>query len=170
MDLTQHIRDIPDFPAPGILFKDITPLLMNPEAFRYAVDGLAERFASRTFDAIAGIESRGFLFAAPLAYRLSVPLVPVRKEGKLPFDTLSVTYALEYGSDSVEVHSDAICDGHEVLILDDLLATGGTVAATAKLVERSGGQVSGVGVVIELSDLGGRDALTDYHVESLITY
>ena len=170
MDLRHHIRDIPDFPTPGILFKDITPLLKHPDAFRYSVNRMAELFARTSFDAIVGIESRGFLFAAPLAYRLGVPLIPVRKEGKLPFDTLSVTYALEYGADTVEVHADAIGDNHDVLIVDDLLATGGTVAATAQLVEQAGGRVVGVGVVVELSDLGGRDALTDYHVESLITY
>ena len=170
MDLTQYVRNIPDFPTPGILFRDITPLIMNPAAFRYAVDGIAERFSEREFDVIVGIESRGFLFAAPLAYRLGVPLIPVRKMGKLPFDTLSVTYALEYGSDTVEMHSDAIGEGRRALILDDLIATGGTAAATAQLVEHAGGEVCGVGVVIELSDLVGRDALTGYHVESLIAY
>ena len=170
MDLKEHIREIPDFPTPGILFRDITPLLGHPEAFRFAVDRLAERFASEPFDAVVGIESRGFVFAAPLAYRLGVPLAPVRKQGKLPFDTHSVTYALEYGSDSLEVHVDAIGEGSRALIVDDLLATGGTAAATVRLVERSGARVAGMAFVIELTDLGGRDALSGYRVESLVTW
>ena len=170
MDLKEHIREIPDFPTPGILFRDITPLLGNPDAFRRAVDQLAERFASEPFDAVVAIESRGFVFAAPLAYRLGVPLVPVRKAGKLPFDTHSVTYALEYGSDSLEVHVDAISEGSRALIVDDLLATGGTAAATVRLVERSGARVAGLAFVIELRDLGGRDALAGYRVESLVTW
>ena len=170
MDLKEHIREIPDFPTPGILFRDITPLLGNPDAFRRAVDQLAERFASEPFDAVVAIESRGFVFAAPLAYRLGLPLVPVRKAGKLPFDTHSVTYALEYGSDSLEVHVDAISEGSRALIVDDLLATGGTAAATVRLVERSGARVAGLAFVIELRDLGGRDALAGYRVESLVTW
>ena len=169
MNLKEHIREIPDFPTPGILFRDITPLLGHPEAFRFAVDRLAERFASEPFDAVVGIESRGFVFAAPLAYRLGVPLAPVRKQGKLPFDTHSVTYALEYGSDSLEVHVDAIGEGSRALIVDDLLATGGTAAATVRLVERSGAAVAGLAFVIELTDLGGRNALSGYRVESLVT-
>ena len=169
MDLKEHIREIPDFPTPGILFRDITPLLGHPEAFRFAVDRLAERFASEPFDAVVAIESRGFVFAAPLAYRLGVPLAPVRKQGKLPFDTHSVTYALEYGSDSLEVHVDAIGEGSRALIVDDLLATGGTAAATVRLVERSGAAVAGLAFVIELTELRGRDALSGYRVESLVT-
>ena len=169
MNLKEHIREIPDFPTPGILFRDITPLLGHPEAFRFAVDRLAERFASEPFDAVVAIESRGFVFAAPLAYRLGVPLAPVRKQGKLPFDTHSVTYALEYGSDSLEVHVDAIGEGSRALIVDDLLATGGTAAATVRLVERSGAAVAGLAFVIELTDLGGRNALSGYRVESLVT-
>ena len=132
------------------------------------MDRLAERFASEQFDAVVGIESRGFVFAAPLAYRLGVPLTPVRKQGKLPFDTHSVTYALEYGSDSLEVHVDAIGEGSRALIVDDLLATGGTAAATVRLVERSGASVAGLAFVIELTDLGGRNALSGYRVESLV--
>ena len=170
MGLKEHIREIPDFPTPGILFRDITPLLGHPKAFRLAVDQLAERFASEPFDAVAAIESRGFVFAAPLAYRLGVPLVPVRKEGKLPFDTHSVTYALEYGSDTLEIHVDAIREGSRTLIVDDLLATGGTAAATVRLVERSGASVAGLAFVIELTDLGGRDALAGYRVESLVAW
>ncbi len=170
MDIKEHIREIPDFPTAGILFRDITPLLGHPEAFRYAVDLLAARFESERLDSIVAIESRGFLFGAPLAYRLGLPLVPVRKEGKLPFDTHSVTYALEYGSDSLEVHVDAIDAGSRALIVDDLLATGGTASATVNLVERSGGSVAGLAFVIELTDLGGREALAGYRVESLVTW
>lgn len=170
MDLKEHIREIPDFPTPGILFRDITPLLGHPEAFRRAVELLAERFEPESFDSVVAIESRGFVFAAPLAYRLGIPLVPVRKEGKLPFDTHSVTYALEYGSDALEIHVDAIGEGSRVLIVDDLLATGGTAAATVRLIERSGASVAGLAFVIELTDLRGRDALAGYRVESLVTW
>ena len=170
MDLKEHIREIPDFPTPGILFRDITPLLGHPEAFRRAVELLAERFEPESFDSVVAIESRGFVFAAPLAYRLGIPLVPVRKEGKLPFDTHSVTYALEYGSDALEIHVDAIGEGSRVLIVDDLLATGGTAAATVRLIERSGASVAGLAFVIELTDLRGRDALVGYRVESLVTW
>jgi adenine phosphoribosyltransferase len=168
--LKEHIREIPDFPTPGILFRDITPLLGHPEAFRRAVELLAERFEPESFDSVVAIESRGFVFAAPLAYRLGIPLVPVRKEGKLPFDTHSVTYALEYGSDALEIHVDAIGEGSRVLIVDDLLATGGTAAATVRLIERSGASVAGLAFVIELTDLRGRDALAGYRVESLVTW
>ena len=170
MDLAQHIRAIPDFPTPGILFRDITPLLHHPPAFRFAVDMMAERFADTSLDAIVGIEARGFLFAPPLAYKLGIPLVPARKQGKLPYKTTSVSYELEYGADSIEVHVDAILPGNQVLIVDDLIATGGTLAATVELVERTGGEVAGVGVVVELSDLNGRDHLNGYNVESLLTY
>ena len=170
MDLTQHIRDVPDFPTPGILFRDITPLLHHPAAFRFAVDQMAERFADANLDAIVGIEARGFLFASPLAYNLGIPLVPARKQGKLPYKTNSVSYELEYGTDSIEVHVDAIRPGQQVLIVDDLIATGGTLAATVELIERIGGRVEGVGVVVELSDLKGRDHLNGYSVESLLTY
>ena len=170
MDLKEHIREIPDFPTPGILFRDITPLLGHPEAFRRAVELLAERFEPESFDSVVAIESRGFVFAAPLAYRLGIPLVPVRKEGKLPFDTHSVTYALEYGSDALEIHVDAISEGSRVLIVDDLLATGGTAAATVRLIERSGASVAGLAFVIELTDLRGRDTLAGYRVESLVTW
>lgn len=170
MDVKAHIRDIPDFPQPGILFRDITPLLQSPDAFADVIDRLAERYADQEIGAIVGIEARGFLFAAPLALRLGKPFVPVRKEGKLPFRTIKVNYSLEYGQSAVEVHTDAIDEGQRVLILDDLLATGGTLAATAKLIEKTGGVVAGVAVVIELSDLKGRDVLEGYDVLSLVTY
>ena len=170
MDLKEYIRDIPDFPKPGIVFKDITPLLAEPKALKYAVDAIADLCSSHNVDAIVSIESRGFLFAAPLAYSMCKPLVPVRKKGKLPYDTHSVTYDLEYGTDTVEVHTDAISHGQNVIILDDLLATGGTMAAAAELVEQSGGKVSGLAVLVELTDLNGRERLKDYDVMSLIEY
>ena len=170
MDLKRHIRDIPDFPEPGIVFRDIAPLLAHPPALRRAVDGIAERFAAVPFDAIVGIESRGFVFSAALAYSLGVPLIPARKRGKLPAETLSVSYDLEYGSDALEIHADAISPGDRALLVDDLLATGGTLSAAARLVELAGGTVAGVGVVIELAALRGRDALKGRPVESLAIY
>ena len=168
MDLKDYIRDIPDFPQPGILFKDITPLLKDVVAFRAAVDRFVARYADHRLDVIVGIEARGFLLAAPLAYQLGRPLVPVRKEGKLPFETHKITYALEYGSGAVEVHRDAISGGHRVLIVDDLLATGGTMAAAVRLVERMGGEIAGLAVLVELAGLNGRDRLRGYDVFSLI--
>ncbi len=170
MDLKQHIRDISDFPKPGILFRDITTLLQDPSAFRYAVESMVERFESVEVDVIAGIDARGFMFAAPLALRLDLPLVIIRKKGKLPFQTYSQSYDLEYGTDSLEIHVDAVSSGDRVLLVDDLLATGGSLAAAAALVERAGGMVAGIGVVIELLDLGGRDILTPLRIEALVTY
>ena len=170
MNLKEYIRDVPDFPTPGILFKDITPLLKDPAAFREAVDRLERRYASMNLDAIAGIEARGFLLAAPLAYRMDKALVPVRKKGKLPFETHSVTYALEYGSDAVEVHIDAISNGQRVLIVDDVLATGGTLAAAVRLVETTGGQVAGIAVLVELTELNGRGRLRGYDIFPLIEF
>lgn len=170
MELREYIRDVPDFPSPGILFRDITPLLHDPAAFRRAVDALTERFSDARFDVVAGIESRGFMFAGPMAYNLGVPLVPFRKRGKLPFDSLSVSYELEYGTDAMEVHVDAIGAGQRALIVDDLIATGGTLAAAVELVEKTGGAVAGIGAVIELLDLDGRSTLGAHRVESLLTY
>ena len=168
MDLRDYIRDIPDFPTPGILFRDITPLLKSPDAFSRAIDLFANRYRDARIDAIAGIESRGFLFATPLSHELGVPMVPVRKKGKLPAQTYSVAYDLEYGSDAVEMHVDAISAGDQVLVLDDLLATGGTLAATTRLISLCGGEVAGIAVVVELTDLNGRKGLDDYDVYSLI--
>jgi len=168
MELEGYIRNIPDFPRPGIQFKDITPLLKSPDAFRQVVDGFAKYCAALAIDAIVGIEARGFLLAAPLAYRLEKPLIPVRKQGKLPFRTTSLTYELEYGNDTVEIHQDAVGRGQHVLIVDDLLATGGTMAATTKLVEATGAQVAAMAVLIELTDLQGRAALEGYDLHSLI--
>lgn len=170
MDLKRYIRDIPDFPKPGILFKDITPLLQSPEAFKEVIDRIAEHFDKRHVDAVLAIEARGFLFGAALAYRLGKPLVPVRKQGKLPFETYAATYSLEYGSDTVEMHKDGVVAGHRVAIVDDLLATGGTMAAACRLVEKSGGQVEGLALVIELTELDGRKLLQGYDIFTLIEY
>jgi adenine phosphoribosyltransferase len=170
VDLKQYIREIPDFPKPGILFKDITPLLQEADAFSAVIDRLVQRYGDSNIDAVVGIEARGFLFAAPLALRLGVPMVPVRKEGKLPFETHRVTYALEYGNAAVEVHTDAIRNGDRVLIVDDLLATGGTLAACARLVESTGGEVTGLAVVIELDGLRGRDRLRGYDLFSMVHF
>ena len=170
MDLKRYIRDIPDFPKPGILFKDITPLLQCPEAFKDVIDRIAEHFDKRHVDAVLAIEARGFLFGAALAYRLGKPLVPVRKQGKLPFETYAATYSLEYGNDTVEMHKDGVVAGHRVAIVDDLLATGGTMAAACRLVEKSGGQVEGLALVIELTELSGRKLLQGYDIFTLIEY
>lgn len=170
VELKDYIREVPDFPRPGISFKDITPLLKDPAAFRHVLERFSDIYSERDVDVVVGIEARGFLFAAPLAVRLERPLIPVRKKGKLPCETSSVAYALEYGDSAVEVHTDAIIPGQRVLIVDDLLATGGTLAASTRLVEQSGGQVAGHAVVIELVDLRGRDRLRGYAVVSLVQY
>lgn len=170
MDLKAFIRSIPDFPSPGILFRDITPLLADREAFKYTIDSLRAQYKDRAVDAIVAVESRGFLFGAPLAYRMGKPLVPVRKQGKLPAKTYTTNYSLEYGASKMEIHADGINKGDRVLLLDDLLATGGTLAAAAGLVEVSGGAVEGIGVVIELTDLKGREKLAGYDVFSLVKY
>ena len=170
MELKDYIRDVPDFPEPGILFKDITPLLASPQAFSHAIDSLQGLFKGKDFDSIVAVESRGFLFGAPLADRMKKPIIPVRKPGKLPSDTHSTEYALEYGANTMEIHVDGIDQNDRVLLLDDLLATGGTLAAAARLVEVSGGIIAGVGVLIELTDLNGRQGLKAYNVKSLIQY
>ena len=170
MDLKQYIRDVPDFPEPGILFRDITPLLKDPSAFKVAIDQIAEYCDGLDVDAIVGIDARGFVFSAPLAYQLGKPLIPVRKKGKLPFDTHTLTYSLEYGHDAVEIHTDAIAKDERVVIVDDLLATGGTMAAAAGLVRQAAGQVAGIAVIIELTELEGRKALNGYDVFSLLKY
>ncbi len=155
MDLRQFIRDVPNFPKEGILFFDITPLLAEPKAFRYAVDAMAERFQDLGASKIVAAEARGFLFGAPLAYKMNLGFVPVRKPGKLPYKTTSVTYDLEYGTDTLSMHEDAVKPGDKVLIIDDLLATGGTCNGMIKLVQQSGGVVSGIGFLIELGFLDG---------------
>ena len=162
------IRDIPDFPTPGILFRDITPLLADSEAFRQAVTLMAKPYTD--IDHVVCIESRGFILGAPIAYQLGAGLVPVRKAGRLPSDTLSVDYALEYGENTVEVHRDAISPGERVIIVDDLLATGGTIGAAVELVTALGARLEGVEVLIELSALKGRERLAKFPVRSLILY
>ncbi|MFN0118147.1 MAG: adenine phosphoribosyltransferase [Elusimicrobiota bacterium] len=170
LELKQFIRDIPNFPKPGILFRDITTLLNNPIAFKSAIDDLAYRFKDKGITKIVGIESRGFLTAAPLAYLLGAGFIPVRKKGKLPYQTNSVSYALEYGSDTLEIHTDAIKKDEKVLIADDLLATGGTAKATCELIEKSGGNIVGLAFLIELTGLNGRNALKNYNIQSLMTF
>jgi adenine phosphoribosyltransferase len=170
MDLKAYIRDIPDFPQPGILFRDITPLLNTPGAFSAAVGGLEHDARSKGAEVILGIESRGFIFGAPLADRMSLPFVPVRKPGKLPAARMSVEYTLEYGQNQLDIHEDALKRGSRVYVVDDLLATGGTALATAKLVEMVGGGVVGFGFVIELGSLGGRPKLAGYNAHALIRY
>jgi adenine phosphoribosyltransferase len=167
--LAGHLRDVPDFPKPGILFKDLTPLLGDVDAFRYTVDAIADHAAGLTVDKVVGIEARGFIFAAAVAYRLGAGFVPVRKPGKLPWKTVTETYALEYGSDSLDIHADAVTPGDTVYIVDDVLATGGTAAATCALVERVGGNIAGLAFVVELGFLGGRAKLRDHDILSLIT-
>ncbi len=168
--LKDHIRDIPDFPQPGIVFKDITPLLGNADAFRCMVDSLAAHFADRPIDKVVGIEARGFILAAPIAHLLGAGFVPVRKAGKLPWRTRVEEYSLEYGTDRLEMHEDAIAAGDNVLVVDDVLATGGTAAATLRLVEAAGGTVVGLGFVIELAFLGGRRRVGNHDAVSLLTY
>jgi adenine phosphoribosyltransferase len=170
LTLTDHIRSIPDFPKPGILFYDITTLLSHPQAYRQAVMEMAEQVRPLRVDVIVAAEARGFLFAAPLAIELGAGLVPVRKPGKLPYKTMSHTYDLEYGSDTLEIHLDAIPQGANVLIVDDLLATGGTVDACCQLVEKAGGKVVACAFLIELVGLGGAKKLGDKQILSLIKY
>ncbi|MEM7578609.1 MAG: adenine phosphoribosyltransferase [Cyanobacteria bacterium P01_A01_bin.80] len=172
MDLKFLIRDIPDFPKPGILFRDITTLLRDPKGLRHTIDLFAQKFKSSEFqiDYVVGIESRGFLFGTPLAYQLDVGFVPVRKKGKLPASVHSVEYALEYGTDCLEIHQDALPQGSRVVIVDDLMATGGTAAATAQLIQKIGCELVGFGFVMELQDLKGRDKLPDVPIITLVEY
>lgn len=170
MELKQFIRDIPDFPQPGILFRDITPLLENAAAFKSVVDRFTKEFRPAGLDAVVAIESRGFLIGTPLAYNLGVSFVPVRKAGKLPAAHIGVEYSLEYGTSQLDIHEDALKRGDNVVIVDDLLATGGTAMATAKLVEMLGARVHSFAFLVELCFLKGRARLRDYEVLSLITY
>jgi len=170
MDLKEKIRVIDGFPVDGISFKDITTLLKDAGALNECINQLAEKFKDVDVDLIVGPESRGFIFATPLAYLMKTGFVPVRKPGKLPAETIGYEYALEYGIDLLEIHKDSIQPGQKVLIVDDLLATGGTMFAAAKLVEKLGGEVVGLGFVIELEDLNGRERLSNYKVESLVKY
>jgi adenine phosphoribosyltransferase len=168
--LKSYIRDVPDFPKEGIIFKDITPLLRDPKSFQAVVDSLADKFAREGIDLVLGIEARGFIIAGAVALKLGVGFVPVRKAGKLPCQTRAVEFELEYGTDTLEMHQDAVQPGQRILIIDDLLATGGTAAACCKLVEDAGGEVEALGFVIELSFLQGRQKLQGYRVLSLIQY
>jgi adenine phosphoribosyltransferase len=168
VDLASHIRDIPDFPKPGILFKDITTLLKDPGAFEAAVQQLAAPYREREIDLVVGVESRGFIFGAAVALELDVGFIPVRKPGKLPAETVAASYELEYGTDSVEMHRDAISPGQKVLLVDDLLATGGTMEATCRLVEELEGEVAGIAFLIELTFLDGRKKLGNREVFSVL--
>lgn len=170
MDLSAFIRDIPDFPKPGVVFKDITPLLASPVAYAFTCARLAAHYATRQVDAVAAAEARGFLFAAPMALELNKPLVPLRKPGKLPYKTHSFKYDLEYGSAELHMHIDGVSPGAKVLVVDDVLATGGTMAAACKLIEKAGGTVAGCAFLIELGFLKGREHLTGYDIFSLVTY
>jgi adenine phosphoribosyltransferase len=168
MDLRAYIRDIKDFPKPGIVFMDITPLLGDPKAFRLSIDQMAERFADCGASKIVCAEARGFIFGAALAYAMGVGFVPVRKPGKLPWKTTSITYDLEYGTDTLCMHEDALLHGERILLIDDVLATGGTMQGMLKLLESFGAEVVAIGVLLELGFLGGRDKLRGHSVESLV--
>jgi adenine phosphoribosyltransferase len=169
-ELKKYIREVPDFPKPGINFYDITTLLKEPEGLEMTIDAMTEQCRGMQIDTVVGIESRGFIFGAPLAYQLGTGFVPVRKPQKLPHETASVSYELEYGTDSLEIHKDAVGEGHRVLIVDDLLATGGTARAVVNLVEGLGGKVAGVHFVIELNFLNGRKKFEGHDVKSLLRY
>jgi adenine phosphoribosyltransferase len=165
-----HVRDIPDYPKPGVVFRDITPLLAAPDVFRGTVDALAAPFAGEHLDKVLGIEARGFVFAAPVAYHHAAGFVPVRKTGKLPWEIEREEYELEYGTDLLEVHRDAVAPGERVLIVDDVIATGGTAAASARLVERLGGVVVGLAFVLELEYLHGREKLAGRRIHTVASY
>jgi adenine phosphoribosyltransferase len=168
--LLDRIRDIPDFPKPGIVFKDITPLLGDAQAFSTAIDLIVDRFAGQGINRVVGIEARGFIVAAPVAYRLGAGFVPMRKAGKLPWETLGVDYELEYGTERLELHRDAVSSGDKVLIVDDVLATGGTARAACDIVGELGADVAGLGVIIELAFLNGREKVPNLDLFSIITY
>ena len=170
MDLKEFIRDVPDFPKPGILFKDITPLLGNPAALEESIGRLTEPYRALRIDWVAGVESRGFIFGALAAARLGVGFLPVRKPGKLPRETFREEFQLEYGSNAVEIHRDALGSGRRILVVDDVLATGGTAAATAKLIQRAGGEVVSMAFLIELAFLEGRKRLAGFEIHSLLQY
>ena len=164
------IRDVPDFPEPGIVFKDITPVLADPLAFSTIIDLIVVHFGRGNVDKVVGIEARGFILGAPVAYHFGAGVIPVRKKGKLPYETIEEEYALEYGTATLEIHTDAVTPGERVLVVDDVLATGGTAAATASLVERIGGKVCGIATLIELDFLQGRDKVSGYDLFTLIHY
>ena len=165
-----YIRSIPDFPEPGIIFRDITTVMQDPDGFKLAIDSMEDTIKDLDFDVIAGLESRGFMFGTPIAYNMGKPFVPIRKKGKLPCETISEEYSLEYGTAEIEIHTDAIKEGQKVVIVDDLIATGGTVKAAINLVERLGGEVVSCLFLTELAGLNGRKALEGYNVESVVVY
>ena len=169
-ELKEYIRNIPDFPEKGIIFRDVTSILQDADGLKLAIDELAKKLEGVDFDVIAGAESRGFLFGMPLSYLLHKPFVPIRKKGKLPCETVSKTYDLEYGTATIEIHKDAITPGQKVVVIDDLIATGGTIEAAVKLIEELGGEVVKVVFLMELAGLKGRERLKDYDVESVICY
>lgn len=168
--IKETIRDIPDFPKKGILFRDITTLLQDGTLYSKVTDVLENYCAERNAEAIAGIESRGFIFGGALSDRMKIPFIPVRKEGKLPYDTVNTFYSLEYGEASIEIHRDALKEGQRIIIIDDLLATGGTAAATAELIEKCGGEVAGIAFMVELAFLNGREKIDKYDIYSLVQY
>ncbi len=170
VELQRYIRSIPDWPKKGILFRDITPLLAEPKAFTAAVDALCAGFTEQNVDYVAAVEARGFIFGAAVAERLGAGFIPIRKKGKLPFKTESITYDLEYGTDTLQVHSDAVGNEAKVLMVDDLLATGGTMAAACRLIEKIGGNIVGITFLIELAELAGRTKLEGYKIKTVITY
>ncbi len=170
IDLESHIRNIPDWPKKGILFRDITPLLADPKAFAAAIDALCSGFTAKNVKYVAAVEARGFIFGAAAAKKLGVGFVPIRKKGKLPFKTESITYDLEYGKDTLEVHCDAVSKGAKVLMVDDLLATGGTMAAACRLIEKVGGQIAAVAFLIELSELNGRKKLAGFNIKTVLSF
>jgi adenine phosphoribosyltransferase len=170
LNLKQFIRDIRDWPKPGILFRDITPLLADANAFAAAVEALADDFAPDRIDCVAAVEARGFIFGAGVAQKLDAGFIPIRKKGKLPSEIESITYDLEYGTDTLEMHRDAVTPGARVLMVDDLLATGGTMAAACRLVEKTGGKVAGITCLIELTELNGRRPLADYPIHVVMAY
>lgn len=170
IDLKSRIRDIPDFPKPGIVFKDITTLLQDFDAFQLSINMLAKQHQNNKIDKVAGIEARGFVFGAAVAYAMNTGFIIIRKPGKLPYQTVKQTYELEYGTDEIEIHEDAIKSGERILLIDDLLATGGTMAAAAELINKVGGEIVGISFVIELTFLHGREKLKDYNIHSLIEY
>lgn len=170
INLEKYIRSIPDWPKKGILFRDITPLLADPEAFAAAIDALCDDFTDADIECVAAVEARGFIFGAAVAEKLGVGFVPIRKKGKLPFKTKSITYDLEYGTDTLQVHCDAVSKGAKVLMVDDLLATGGTMAAACKLIGKIGGQIAGITFLVELTELHGREKIQGYDVKTVISY
>ena len=168
--IEEYVRSIPDFPEPGIIFRDVTSILQDPDGLKLSIDLIQEKLGGLDFDVIAGTESRGFIFGVPVAYNMHKAFVPVRKKGKLPCETVSREYALEYGTAAIEIHKDAIKPGQKVVVIDDLIATGGTIEAAVKLIEELGGEVVKVVFLMELAGLKGRERLKDYDVESVICY